>query len=144
MRCDVLAVWYLSVTDSSYVPFWLPAALYLAVLLMYPPAQWHRYLLMALMANAAFDLPSGTPLPAMLGFYTANTIQSLIGAWLLRRLASSQMLVLQLREFLWLVAIGAGLAPFLAAFIGAATVTVSGMGTSFAGAWEVWFANSAM
>src|SRR3989441_13222525 len=67
---------FLSVRDSSYVSFWLPAGLYVSVLLLNERRAWPWLALAAFPANLAFDLFHGTKFVAILIFYSANTVQA--------------------------------------------------------------------
>jgi integral membrane sensor domain MASE1 len=69
---------YFSVPEASYIPFWMPAGIYLAALLLTATRDWLWFMLAALAANLAFDLPLGTPLGAALGLYAANTVEAVI------------------------------------------------------------------
>jgi two-component system cell cycle sensor histidine kinase/response regulator CckA len=135
---------FLSVTGSSYVSFWLPAGIYVATLLLNPTRTWPWFLLAALVANLAFDLPHGTPLGTTLGFYLANTVEALTGAWLVRRFVAERPDISVLKEFFGLAVCTAGLATLAGATIGAAILTSSGLGHSFFFAWATWWGNEAM
>jgi PAS domain S-box-containing protein len=135
---------FLSVQNSSYVSFWLPAGLYVAVLLLHETRQWPGLMLAALGAGLAFDLSLGTPFVTALAFYAANTVAALTGAWLMRRFVARRPTLATLREFLWLAVYAAALAPMVGATVGAAAVTLSGMGHSYWQAWWIWWASNAM
>lgn len=134
----------LSITSSVYVPFWLPSAVYLAALLLNSYRTWPLIMGSALIANAAFDLPQGTPILSLFGFYAANTFQATLGAWLLRRFGEYREALRNLKEFLKLVVFIALIAPFVGATLGAGTLVATGLSQSFAGSWETWFANAAL
>ena len=135
---------YLSVSDSSYVPLWLPCGLYFAVLLVCESGSWPRLMVAALGGNAAFDLSHGTPFVTLLGFYVSNTVQVLAGVCLLRRFAPRRLALRDVREFVCLVAFGAGAAPAVGGVAGAATLVASEFSPSFVASWLTWFANGAM
>jgi PAS domain S-box-containing protein len=135
---------FLCATGSSYVSFWLPAGIYVAVLLRNPSRTWPWFLLAALIANLAFDLPHGTPFGTTLGFYLANTVQALTGALLVRRFVAVRPDISILKEFLGLAVCAAGLATLIGATIGATTIISSGLGHSFSSIWVTWWGNEAM
>ncbi len=60
---------FLSVRDSAYVSFWLPAGLYVSVLLLNDRRAWPWLVLGAFPANLIFDLIHGTTFAAILLFY---------------------------------------------------------------------------
>src|SRR3989442_15239579 len=60
---------FLSVQDSTYVSFWLPAGLYVSVLLLNDRRAWPWLVLAAFPANLIFDLIHGTTFAAILLFY---------------------------------------------------------------------------
>ncbi|MCA9093741.1 MAG: MASE1 domain-containing protein, partial [Planctomycetaceae bacterium] len=135
---------YLTVSLSIYVPFWFPSSVYLAVLLLNPVRTWPFFLVTAFIANAAFDLPQGTPISALIGFYLSNSIQVLLAAWLIHRYGELRNALRNLREFFKLVAIIAGVAPVIGALLGAGTLVASRLSPSFVDAWATWFANAAL
>ncbi len=135
---------FLSVQDTSYVSFWLPAGVYMGVLLLHETHQWPGLMLAALGAGLAFDLSLGTPPVTALFFYVANTLEALLGAWLMRRFVARRPTIATLREFLWLAVYAALLAPMAGASVGAAAVTLSGLGNSYWQAWQIWWSSNAM
>ena len=134
----------LSVRDTPYVSFWLPAGLYVGVLLLYETRAWPMLMLAALVAGLAFDLSLGTPFGIALLLFVANTAGALSGAWLVRRLVARRPTLATLREFLGLAAYAGVLGPLFGATLGAAIVVFSGMGQSYSHAWEIWWSSSAM
>jgi len=135
---------YLSVPGSSYVSFWLPAGIYMAALLLNRTGDWPWFMLSALVANLAFDLPHGTPFLTILGFYCANTVEALMGAWLVRRFVGERPSLETHKEFLGLAFFSAGVSTTAGATIGAATLVASGMSHSYAAAWQTWWCNEAL
>jgi integral membrane sensor domain MASE1 len=134
----------LSVPQSTYVSFWLPAGLYLGTLLLYDTRDWKWFVLAAIPTNLLFDFLSGTPTGATFGFATADTLEAFAGAWLVRRFVAERPELATFRESFRLLIFGALLSPMVGATIGAATLTGSGMSHSFWGAWLTWWSNSAM
>jgi len=133
-----------SVQGTSYVSFWLPAGLYLGVLLLHETRSWAWFILAALPANLLFDLPSGTPLFTTLGFYSANTIEAVTGAWLVRRCVAKTPELTTVNEFLGLLLCSALLSTLLGALVGATVLTASGMSHSYWGSLTTWWSNNAM
>src|SRR5687767_9970806 len=89
---------FLSVPDATYVSFWLPAGLYVAVLLLNEERDWPALVATALAANFAFDLVHGTPALAAAFFSLANSVQAVLSAWLVRRFVAPRPALSTLRE----------------------------------------------
>lgn len=149
--CFAIAFWicselsrHLSMPVFSYVPLWLPAGLYAAVLLLHETRTWGWFLLAGLLANAAFDLPAGSSPAVFAGFYCANTLEALVAAWLMRRFVSATPRLENLKEFLGLLVFMTGIGPMVGALIGAATLVWAGMNHSFYDAWSTWVLNTAL
>jgi signal transduction histidine kinase len=135
---------FLSVRDSTYVSFWLPAGLYVAVLLLNDSRAWPWLVAGAFAGNLAFDLLHGTHPAAALLFCLANAVQSVSGAWLVRRFVAERPSLATLREFFGFMGYTAVLGNLLGATIGAATLTAFGLSDSFAHSWKVWWGSNAM
>ncbi len=134
----------LSVPAFPYVSFWLPAGLSVGVLLLHDPRAWPWFMLAAAPANFLFDYRSGTPFGTTLGFYGANMLEAVTGAWLVRRWVAPKPSLATLKELLGLLGFAAILASMLGASVGAATLTASGMSQSFWRSWFTWWGNEAM
>ena len=110
----------LSVRESTYVSFWLPAGLYVGVLLLNETRTWPWFVLAAVLPNFLFDFLNGTPPGTALGFCAADTLQALAGAWLVRRFVATWPELTTLNEFLGLMGYAAIIGPMLGAVVGAA------------------------
>jgi len=135
---------FLSVPDRTYVSFWLPAGLYISVLLLAERRIWPALVLGAAAGNLAFDLVHGTPFFAALLFVLTNAVQSVSGASLVHRLVASRPTLTTLREYVAFLAFGAVLSPAVAAVIGAGTLVAFGFSDSFAQSWRVWWGSNAI
>src|SRR6266542_3292885 len=135
---------FLSVRDSAYVSFWLPAGLYVSVLLLNERRAWPWLVLAAFPANLVFDLIHGTKFVTLLVFYCANTVQAVTGAWLVRRFVTERPTLATLKEFVGLLGFAALLSPTLGGTLGAATLSISGLSQSFAESFKVWWGSNAM
>ena len=135
---------FLSVRDSSYVSFWLPAGLYVSVLLLNERRAWPWLVLAAFPANLLFDLFHGTKLGAILLFYCANTIQAVTGAWLVSRFVAERPTLATLTELVGLLGFAALLSPLLGGALGAATLSITGLSHSFEQSFKVWWGSNAM
>jgi PAS domain S-box-containing protein len=134
----------LSVPQSTYVSFWLPAGIYLGVLLLYETRDWPLFVIAAIVSNFLFDFSSGTAFATNLGFGSADTLEALAGAWLVRRFVVVRPELATLKEFLGLLGYGAILSPVVGATIGAATLVGSGISHHFWASWITWWSNSAI
>lgn len=137
---------YLSARDGTFVSFWLPAGLSMAVLLLNRTRDWPWFLIAALPANFIFDLHHDSkPNPSIIFFfYCANTIQAVTGAWLARRFVAERPTLATLKEFFGLIGFAAIFSTTLGAFIGAATMVHFGLSQSFAQSWKIWWGSNAM
>src|SRR5260221_11293222 len=106
---------FLSAQDGTFVSFWLPAGLFLAVLLLNRTRDWPWLALAVLPANLAFDHFHGTKLIVILAFYCANIVQTVTGAWLMRRVVGGSPSLAHLQEFFG----GVGFSRVFTAVLGA-------------------------
>ena len=135
---------FLSVPNKPFAIFWLPAGLYVAVLLLNETRAWPWLILAALPANLAFDLTVGTNPVVIFGFFAANTVQAVTGAWLIRRFVAERPTLATLKELLGLVGFSAVFSSVLGATLGAASLVVAGFSHSFIESWNNWWGALAM
>ena len=135
---------YLSARNIQYVSFWLPAGLYVSVLLLNGRRSWPWLALGALPANLVFDLFHGTKVEVVFLFYCANTIQAVTGAWLVSRFVAERPTLATLGEFVGLLAFAAVLSPALGSALGAATLSLTGLSHSFEQSFQIWWGSNAM
>jgi diguanylate cyclase (GGDEF)-like protein len=118
--------------------FWLPNGVLLAALLLAPVRAWPAYLLAAVLAEVAADLPVFS-LAQALGFAAINLFECLLAATLLRRVARPYSFD-RLRNVVWFGAIALLLAPALAALLGAGIYARDAApGASFWLYWRIWW-----
>jgi integral membrane sensor domain MASE1 len=96
---------FLTPPGHTYVSFWLPVGLYVAVLLLNEQRHWAWFMVAALPANLLFDLLKGTPWQLGLAFYAANTLQAGLGAWLVQTLVAKQPRLRTVKEFFGFLAL---------------------------------------
>ena len=135
---------FLSPRNLPFVSFWMPAGLSVAVLLMNPTRDWPWLLLAILPANFLFDSLHGTEIPVILGFYCANAVEYLAGAWLVRTFVAERPELKTLREFIGLVVLGAVINSAIGAVIGAGTLVHFGATHSFGLSWRTWWGSNMM
>jgi signal transduction histidine kinase/integral membrane sensor domain MASE1 len=105
---------------------WPPNAILTAALLLSPPRRWWIYLLAALPAHLAAQLPQQS-LPTTLIFilFATNCSEALIAALLIRRVAPGGRITFDSLRSAGIFILCAGLAaPFLSSFLDAAAVTL--------------------
>ncbi len=127
-----------------FTSFWLPAGLYVAVLLLNETRAWPLLALAAFPANLIFDLSLGTPFPRILFFYAISTLQSFTAAWLVRRFVAERPAVRSLRELSGLIGFSGVFSAIIFAAIAAALMRVFGLSASFMDSWKIWWGSNAM
>jgi PAS domain S-box-containing protein len=133
---------YLSAPVGTYVTFWMPVGLSVAVLLLNRTRDWPWLLLAIFPANFLFDIIHGTRLPLIFFFCCANVFESFAGAWLVRTFIAECPGMKTLREFTGFLFFGAVLNSMFSALIGAAALVHFGLGHSFTLAWRnMWGSN---
>ncbi len=135
---------YFSTRGGTFLTFWLPAGLFLGVLLLNRTRDWPWLVLAVFPANLLFDQFYGTKFLMILAFYCANTIQAVMGAWLVRRFVAERPRMTTLREFFGLVGFAAIFSAMLGAAITAAALVYFGMSQSFEQSWKVLWGSNAM
>ena len=136
----------LSVPGALNVSFWLPAGLFISVLLRNPTRDWLWLALAVLPASVAFELVHQASPDARLIFlfYFANVTRSLVGAWLVRRFVAERPALTTLKEFFGLMALAGIISAMLGGLIGASALTMMGRSQNFFHTWFRWWAGSAM
>lgn len=130
MRISALAFLYLvsakvGLYFSSGAPItlvWPPTALALVALLIFGRRLWPGVLIGALLAN----LDAGVPAIAASGMAVGNTLEALLGVWLLHRTGFDQALN-RPRDVWLLVLLGAGLSTWASALLGVASLVSVGV-----------------
>jgi PAS domain S-box-containing protein len=138
------ASFYLYAPGGPFIAIWLPAGLYLAVLLLNKSRDWPWLVLAVLPANLAFDLWHGTKPVIIFTFYFANTSEAVIGAWLIRRFVAERPTLATLKEFIGVLGFSAVFSTMLGATISAGMLTALGSSQSFAQSWINWWTGEAL
>jgi len=134
---------YLSPDKGRFLTLWLPAGLYLAILLRSEYREWPWLALGALCGNFTFDLLYGTKAGIICFFYAANTAQAMTGAWLIRRFISKYPTLTTLKEFAGLVLFAGVIGTVLGAFIGVETLVRFGLSHTFGQSFKTWWGGNA-
>ncbi len=122
--------------NSSVTAVWPPSGLALAAVLVWGPRVWPGIWLGAFLANITTQ---GSVL-AVVGIASGNTLEPLVGAWLLSRVGFRRNLK-RVRDVAALVLLAGGLSTIVSATIGVASLAADGLvrhGMLFSN-WRVWW-----
>ncbi|HYV66436.1 MAG TPA: MASE1 domain-containing protein [Myxococcales bacterium] len=115
---------------------WPPNSILTAALLLVAPRRWWIYLLAALPAHLAAELPQGWPVPLVLGLFVTNCSEALLAALLVRRFSDAPARLDTLRRVGAFILGAVLLAPLLSTFADAALVTAT-RGEPFWGVFQI-------
>src|SRR6516225_5287035 len=121
---------------------WPPTGIALAALILFGYRAWPGIALGAFLANATTNAPLATAAGIALG----NTLEALVGAWLLRRLVQFDPALGRVKDVLGLVVLAAALSTMVSATIGATSLCLGGVKpwTAYPTMWSVWWLGDAM
>jgi integral membrane sensor domain MASE1 len=128
---------HLAFATSSVTAIWPPTGIALAALVLWGPTMWPGVALGAFLANAW----TGVPLVTVLGITCGNTLEAVVGAYLLRRVADFRPSMERVRDVFALVALAAIASTAIAATIGVASLVVGDVVSAdrFGSVWRVWW-----
>jgi integral membrane sensor domain MASE1 len=128
---------HLAFATSSVTAIWPPTGIALAALVLWGPTMWPGVALGAFLANAW----TGVPLVSVLGITCGNTLEAVVGAYLLRRVADFRPSMERVRDVFALVALAAIASTAIAATIGVASLVVGDevSASKFGSVWRVWW-----
>jgi PAS domain S-box-containing protein len=130
----------LPVAHGVVTPVWAPTGIALAALVLFGPSLWPAVAVGALVANAT----SGASLPVAAAISVGNTLEAVVGAWLLRRVAFRPSLD-RVRDVAALVLLAAAASTTIAATNGVTTLWASGnLSDSYGSSWFLWWSGDAM
>ncbi len=125
----------LAFATPSVTAIWPPAGIAIAALVLFGPRLWPGVALGAFLANVTTDVPIYTTLGITIG----NTLEAVVGAWLLGRVGFRPAMK-RLRDVFALVTLSGVLSTAIAATIGVASLylgdEVSG---DLASVWRIWW-----
>ena len=127
----------LAFATSSVTAIWPPTGIALAALVIWGRSVWPGVALGALLAN----LWTGIPLISVLGITTGNTLEAVVGAYLLSWVADFRPSLERLRDVLALVFLAGIVSTAIAATVGVMSLII-GDEVSFAdfgSVWRVWW-----
>jgi integral membrane sensor domain MASE1 len=121
---------------------WPPTGISLACLLVFGFRLWPGVALGAFLANAT----SHEPMLVACGIAVGNTLEAVLGAWLLRRVVGFRNPLERLKDVLGLVVLAAGVSTTVSATIGAACLCLGGLqpDSAFGTLWWTWWLGDAM
>jgi PAS domain S-box-containing protein len=123
--------------QSSITAVWAPTGIALAALLIWGYRLWPAVALGALLANTW----TGIPLISVLGITAGNTLEALVGAYLLRRVAGFQRSLESVNDVLALVVFGGVISTMVSATVGVTSLWLGGAiaFSEFTSDWRVWW-----
>ena len=107
---------------KQVTPIWLANALVLSVLLRTDRARWPLLIAFAVAGNIAASLHAGGRLPVVLGLSTANVLEYLLSAIVLRRVLGRDINVSRPRDLGWIALVCGLLAPLASGSLAAITL----------------------
>ena len=129
-------------TSGNVSPVWPASGVALASVLLWGYEVWLA------IALAAFFVNFLSPIPTLscIGIALGNTSSALVGGYLVRRFVNDRPSFERLRDVWGLMALGAAVAPMIAASIGATTLLLTHVRawSGFNTAWQVWWLGDAM
>ncbi len=128
----------LSFKPDYIAALWPPNSILLTALFLTKPKAWPWFLLAAVPAELAADLPSGIPLSMALGFVGADWIEVLTAAIILRKFTTVPPEFNKLRQTTIYIICCALAAPFVAAFPGAVVTGIGQGGPDYITRWSRW------
>lgn len=116
---------------------WAPTGIALAALLLYGERLWPGVWLAALVVN----LGAGAPWPVAIGIAMGNTLEAVLGAYVLRRLGPFQGSFDRLRQVMVLILPVAGGTTLVSATLGVASLYLGGIVSpyQFLRTWRAWW-----
>ena len=112
----------LAFESPSVTAVWAPTGISLAALVLFGLRLWPGVALGAFLANVG----TGPPLLAVLGITTGNTLEALVGAYLLLTLAGFRPTLERAADVAWFVLLAAVISTAISATIGTASLLAGG------------------
>src|SRR5262245_32970970 len=121
---------------------WPPTGIALCAVLLFGYRIWPAIALGAFIAN----ITTNTPAIASLGIASGNTLEALVGAYLLNRFVQFRPSLERFRDVFGLIVFGAIASTAVSATIGVISLCATGMQSwqRFGSLWAVWFLGDAM
>src|SRR5437867_9728850 len=121
---------------------WPPTGIALCAVLLFGYRIWPAIALGAFIAN----ITTNAPAIASVGIATGNTLEALLGAYLLNRFVRFRPSLERFRDIFGLIVFGAIVSTTVSATIGVMSLCLTGMQSweRFGSLWGVWFLGDAM
>lgn len=129
-------------TSGNVSPVWPASGVGLASVLLWGYEIWPALALAAFLVNFLSPIPT----VSCIGIALGNTSSAIVGGYLVRRFVNERPSFERLRSVLGLIALGAVVAPMIAASIGSTTLLLTHVRawSGFSTAWQVWWLGDAM
>jgi integral membrane sensor domain MASE1/anti-sigma regulatory factor (Ser/Thr protein kinase) len=125
----------LAFSNDNVTAVWPPTGIALAALVLWGRNLWPGVLIGAFAANVTTDVPVYTAA----GIAVGNTLEAVVGAWLLDRVGFRPTL-LRLRDLFALVLLGAVISTAISATIGVASLSIGdSLSDSAVKTWRLWW-----
>jgi serine phosphatase RsbU (regulator of sigma subunit)/integral membrane sensor domain MASE1 len=127
----------LAFETSSVTAIWPPTGIALAALVIWGRSVWPGVALGALLAN----LWTGVPLITVLGITSGNTLEAVVGAYLLTRVADFRPSLERVKDVLALVVLAGVISTAIAATVGVVSLIIGDQASfdDFGSVWRVWW-----
>ena len=127
----------LAFTTPSVTAVWPPTGIALAAVLLLGYRIWPGIAIGAFLANAWTDVPIYTTLGITLG----NTLEALVGAYLLNRLTDFRLSLDRVRDVIAIVVLGGIISTMVSATIGTASLLIGDEidGAQLGSTWRTWW-----
>ncbi|HEX9426747.1 MAG TPA: MASE1 domain-containing protein, partial [Candidatus Polarisedimenticolia bacterium] len=137
-RCGLL----MDAVSGFATTVWPPTGVSLVALSLFGYRLWPGIAIGALLVNVS----AGAPLLAACGMAAGNTIEAVLGTYLMRRFTGFQGSLDRIRVVLGLIVLAAGLSTMMSATIGVTSGWLGGVipSASFGRAWSTWWLGDAM
>ena len=132
----------LAFVNASATAIWPPTGIALAALLLWGYRLWPGILLGAFLANITTQ---GTLLTS-LGIATGNTLEALLGVWLVNQLANGRHAFEQARDIFKFILLAALVSTALSATFGATSLSLGGFArwNNYVPIWTTWWLGDAL
>ena len=132
----------LAFLNQSASAVWPPTGIALAAVLLFGYRIWPGIWLGAFLVNIT---TAGT-LATTIGIATGNTLEPLLGAWLVQRYANGRQAFERARDIFWFVLLAAVLSTAVSATFGVTSLALVGFvhGNNYAAIWITWWLGDAV
>ena len=134
----------LSSHNTPYISIWLPAGLYVAILLLADTTEWLAVALAFFLVDIGVDAFRNSPLLLSVLLSLSDSLEALTGAFLFRRFVAQTTRLTSIREFFGLLVCSAVISPALGATLGAAAIVAHFYAVSYPRFWIQWWIGNSM